>query len=974
MSDTSKFPRVTIGLPVYNGEQFLPRTMENLLALDYPNFEIIISDNASEDSTETICRHYAGLDGRIRYSRNLSNLGPVGNSRKIAEMCTSPYIMWATDHDLRHPSYISRLLREFDQDPGVVLAYSRTIFIDVEDKVKEYAPDLLETRELPAVERFRKIMWHYLWGNMVFGLYRTDAFRKLLEQEFNCAAMDHLQMAFLSLLGSIAQVDEFLFYRRDNRPEEDERATRRRQLEWCVKEGLARVVPMTMMAYGHVKVVQESTLPVAEKEFLYSEIKSCFQHRFGPQMRAEAERLDEAWRKRSAEAASLPATARVLGVEFAGYAEICRFFDSPPQAACALPAATTGVQPRTLAQAMTAAAKERPVPRAAEDERAPGPLPTGSAQGKPSILFINTYYEGFLRQHYLQHPGLEAEPYAVQHASLQSECFGDSDFYSAGLIGVGWQAEDVIVNASPLQAAWAREHAFQGEGFDVAVEQIRVSRPDVVYLQDLNLGNREFVEAIRPHARLIVGQIASPLPSQAHLAGFDIIISSFPHFVERLRQAGITSYYQPLAFDPRVLERTREPARDIPLSFVGGISPNHGKGLETLEKLAGLVPLHFWGYGAAHLDPASPIAGRHHGEAWGREMFTLLRRSQITLNRHIDVAEDYANNMRLFEATGCGALLVTDYKENLNDLFEIGKEVVAYRTPEECAALIQYYLTHPEEAAEIARAGQERTLRDHGYPRRMEQTAEILERHLRYRSDSDRLPPLDAAGISYGHTPIEAAEVTPALTRGWQDPGTPARQRALVQQELPRMYRGDVVPAFLVLAELLKPHLKRGTRLLEIGCASGYYYEILQYLLNRRIDYTGVDYSEPLIAMARDYYPQALFYTRDGADLLFPERSFDVVVSSCVLLHVPNYRDHIAETARVANRLIVAARTPITRRRPTQHLKKFAYGVETVELGFNEEELIREFARNGFSLLRAIQYQGDEAADLYSTSYLFGRS
>ncbi len=71
-------------------------------------------------------------------------------------------------------------------------------------------------------------------------------------------------------------------------------------------------------------------------------------------------------------------------------------------------------------------------------------------------------------------------------------------------------------------------------------------------------------------------------------------------------------------------------------------------------------------------------------------------KSFITINRHIDVAENYANNMRLFEATGCGALLITDYKDNLNELFEIGEEIVAYRSPEEAAALIKYYLSNPK--------------------------------------------------------------------------------------------------------------------------------------------------------------------------------------------------------------------------------------------------------------------------------------
>jgi SAM-dependent methyltransferase len=910
------------------------------------------------------------------------------------ELCSSPFIMWATDHDLRHPSYLSRLIGEFAKDDSVVLAYSRTVIIDVDDNVVQYAPDLLDTRNLAAVERFSKIMWHYMWGNMVFGLYRSDALRELLQQDFSYAGMDHLQMAFLGLLGSIAQVDEFLFFRRDNRPEEDEDAMRRRQLDWCVKAGPERIIPMNMLGYGHIKAVQDSCLTAAEKELLYADIRTCFVTRFGEQMLNEARQLAQERGAQMEELSRAPASRAVCALEFARSAEIHRLFFPPvPEAGEPASAVDDAAGAKGAAadrevpclpgagepvQAVAASASSAGAPRPCGGSRAGLPLPEpaeiSSVAGKPSVVFINTFYEGFLSRHYQRHAALGGDRYAIQLASLQSECFGDCDFYSAGLQRLGWQADDFIVNAPELQAAWARENGFAGAGFDIAVEQIRRRRPDVVYLQDLNLATREFLAAIRPHTRLIVGQIASPLPPLAYLDGFDVIFSSFPHFTARFRQSGIAAYYQPLAFDPRVLERTAELPRDIPLSFIGGISSNHGKGLETLEQLAGLLPLQFWGYGAGELAPDSPIAGRHHGEAWGRDMFTLLRRSRITLNRHIDVAEDYANNMRLFEATGCGALLITDYKENLDELFEIGKEVIAYRSPEECAALVKYYLAHPDQAAKIAQAGQQRTLKEHSYHLRMEQTAEILERQLRYRCNSDLLPAVNAAGISYGHTPIEAREVTQALTKAWQNPAIPARQRSLVQEELSRMYRGDAAVPYLVLAEILRPHMTRGARLLEIGCASGYYYEILEYLLSKRIDYTGVDYSEPLIAMARDYYPKAPFYACDGACLLFADRSFDIVVSSCVLLHVPNYRNHIYETARVADRLIVAARTPICKKRPTLHMKKFAYGVETVELVFNEGELIREFAVNGFVLLRAIQYQGDDASDLYTVTYLFGRS
>ncbi len=145
-----------------------------------------------------------------------------------------------------------------------------------------------------------------------------------------------------------------------------------------------------------------------------------------------------------------------------------------------------------------------------------------------------------------------------------------------------------------------------------------------------------------------------------------------------------------------------------------------------------------WGSGLDGLPKKSPIRSRYRGTAWGIEMYQILHSSRITLNHHIGIAESYANNMRLYEATGVGTLLITDWKLNLHEVFELGKEVVAYRRPEECAELIQYYLEHDDERDAIAKAGQQRTLREHTYYQRMQELVDIMERYLRYPQSERR--------------------------------------------------------------------------------------------------------------------------------------------------------------------------------------------------------------------------------------------
>jgi glycosyltransferase involved in cell wall biosynthesis len=371
------------------------------------------------------------------------------------------------------------------------------------------------------------------------------------------------------------------------------------------------------------------------------------------------------------------------------------------------------------------------------------------------ILIVDTYYPAFLASLYRQNRGMRNSSYEVQLDTLLDQCFGTSDFYSRHLNELGCEALDLIVNCVLLQSAWAREAGFRFSALnlqipprtyripllgrlladlpgllDIAVAQVREFQPDVLYCQDLSFFPPKVLSKLKKEVKLVVGQIACPLPPDDFLTGYDLILTSFPHFVPRLREKGVSSEYFRIGFDTRVLDRLGKVPKEVGVSFVGGISRHHEKAIPVLEYLARTAPIQFYGYGAQTLSHGSPIRERHHGEVWGLDMYRALARSHITLNRHINVAENNANNMRLYEATGVGSLLITDRKDNLHELFEVGKEIVAYSSKEEAAELINYYLDHPDEAAAIARAGQARTLRDHTYKRRMEELVPILERHL----------------------------------------------------------------------------------------------------------------------------------------------------------------------------------------------------------------------------------------------------
>jgi hypothetical protein len=374
------------------------------------------------------------------------------------------------------------------------------------------------------------------------------------------------------------------------------------------------------------------------------------------------------------------------------------------------------------------------------------------------IAIVDTVYPAFVTAHYGERPNLERAGYDEQHAALIGRSFGTSDAYSTNLRALGHPTVDLLVDVEPLQSAWAQEHgvpvhgrawsrlvprrlrrAHQSHLRDIARAQIAEFGADVVYCQDLSFFTSSELREIHAEQRLVVGQIACAPPDAASLQAFDLLLTSFPHYVERFRALGVDSEYFAIGFDENVITRLAamgvgvdpdDPQRDG-AAFVGGVDPRvHGAGVERWERLLGDVPFAVHGYGCEHLPARSPVRRAWRGEAWGLDMYAVLARSAIALNRHIAAAEGFANNMRLFEATGVGALLVTESAPNLGELFEPGTEVVTYVDDAELAEKLRHYLAHPDERRRIAAAGQRRALRDHTYARRMEELVEILERRL----------------------------------------------------------------------------------------------------------------------------------------------------------------------------------------------------------------------------------------------------
>lgn len=407
------------------------------------------------------------------------------------------------------------------------------------------------------------------------------------------------------------------------------------------------------------------------------------------------------------------------------------------------------------------------------------------------LLKLGVYHPKYLAQFYARRGGLASQPFADQHAALVYDGFGSADFWTNALRARGYETCDVIANAEPLQRRWATENDTRFDDddwlFEIAAAQVKAFRPEAVIVADYTTITASFLRRLReenPSLRLILGWCGAPYNDAAIFRACDAVLSCVPELVAHFRDEGHRAQHLDHAFEPRILERLDlavEPSVDF--SFIGSIVNQrrfHQGREKLLAELVDRTGLRIWsevkresprerhierarkwshtgvqlaeraGVSREFLDRApllwratsfasgpapaprvdERVARRASPPLFGLAMFQQLRASRVALNTHIDISSENASNMRLFEATGTGACLLTDWKSNLSQLFDTDAEVVTYRSADECVERVKYLLEHETERRAIAEAGQRRTLRDHTFTQRAEQLDEIIREEL----------------------------------------------------------------------------------------------------------------------------------------------------------------------------------------------------------------------------------------------------
>ncbi len=212
-------PRVTIGIPVFNGERYLARTLASVLGQTYEDLEVVISDNASTDRTAEICRDAGTGDRRIRYRHNESNLGAAANYNLLVREARGEYFKWSPHDDLLDHACIERTTAGLDAHPDAVLCYSGTLRID--DVDRPLGPEILDRLAVTAArphERLQQLLsslWTFPRCNAVVGLIRTAQLRRT-RMIGPYASSDKVLLAELSLLGTFVRVEELLMLRREH--------------------------------------------------------------------------------------------------------------------------------------------------------------------------------------------------------------------------------------------------------------------------------------------------------------------------------------------------------------------------------------------------------------------------------------------------------------------------------------------------------------------------------------------------------------------------------------------------------------------------------------------------------------------------------------------------------------------------------------------------------------------------------------
>lgn len=401
---------------------------------------------------------------------------------------------------------------------------------------------------------------------------------------------------------------------------------------------------------------------------------------------------------------------------------------------------------------------------------------------------ITNNYPRLIENFYFKNPGVEQQDYATQYNQLVSDSYEAASSYVKNLNKLGVEAYGIITNAEQLQNTWKKEHNITSDISlqELVLKQLKHYQPDVVFIDDFalidNSWKNELLKEV-PSIKLLVGHICAPYndATAQKFRLFDLMFTCIPCMKNELVQQGVNTHLLYHAFEATALENITQnntfPESEFLFSgslYAGagfhksrieyieallkvGIEMDLYCNLESQSKLAVKKTMYYTINTLKRLHLTSVIENipflkknKNYGDTpvhfysqqllksvkapvFGYDMYKLLSKAKICFNIHGEVAEKCAGNIRLFEATGVGSCLVTDYKNNITDLFEPDKEIITYKSIGECIEKVKWLTEHPKQRAAIAKAGQAKTLAEHTFEKRCIAFDQIIKEELKRR-------------------------------------------------------------------------------------------------------------------------------------------------------------------------------------------------------------------------------------------------
>ena len=357
------------------------------------------------------------------------------------------------------------------------------------------------------------------------------------------------------------------------------------------------------------------------------------------------------------------------------------------------------------------------------------------------FMRISTDYPEYISYLYGRYPQLAAAPYAEQDAVLTREGFFWHGHWTGLFQAFGYETWEVAWNNPHIQAAWARENGLpaveaatmsHGDLEALCLWQAKKYQPEVVWLHHWSL---PFLQTLRqevPSIRLVLGWVGSSIPPacMGFFRSVDLMFTCAPESLRLLSQVRSDVHLVPHWFSRQSLAHIGHGEKTYDVSFIGGLrsgSTLHNNRIALLGDIASRCNLAVFSSEASD-DPAVE-AVRQPG-IYGLAMLRAIRASRIVLNIHADSSPLFASNLRLYEATGVGTCLLTDWRANLPELFTPDVEITAFSSPEECVRQIDRLLVNKSERETIAQAGQARCLKDHSFESRLDLFDNIIRGKL----------------------------------------------------------------------------------------------------------------------------------------------------------------------------------------------------------------------------------------------------